>query len=78
MNYCFVLQSLLLVCTFVVRVFYIGYVYILALLASRFLRSNIRMSFKNWHNRPYVLEALWKLEGLRAEWHMELSAAGTN
>ena len=25
-----------------------------------------------------VLEALWKLEGLRAEWHMELSAAGTN
>ena len=25
-------------------------------------------------NRPYVLEALWKLEGLRTEWHMELSA----
>ena len=27
---------------------------------------------------PYVLEALWQLEGLRAKWHMELSAAGTN
>ena len=37
-----------------------------------------RPSLRPWHNRPYVLEALWKLEGLRAEWHMELSAAGTN
>ena len=35
-------------------------------------------SLRPWHNRPYALEALWKLEGLRAEWHMELSAAGTN
>ena len=37
-----------------------------------------RPSLRPWHNRPYVLEALWKLEGLRAEWHMELSAAGRN
>ena len=37
-----------------------------------------RPSLRPWHNRPYVLEALWQLEGLRAEWHMELSAAGTN
>ena len=26
-----------------------------------------RPSLRPWHNRPYVLEALWKLEGLRAE-----------
>ena len=25
-----------------------------------------RLSLRPWHNRPYVLEALWKLEGLRA------------
>ena len=37
-----------------------------------------RPSLRPWHNRPYVLEALWQLEGLRAEWHMELSAACTN
>jgi len=35
-------------------------------------------SLRPWHNRPYVLEALWKLEGLRTEWHMELSAADGN
>ena len=37
-----------------------------------------RPALHPWHNRPYVLEALWQLEGLRAKWHMELSAAGTN
>jgi protein-tyrosine phosphatase len=37
-----------------------------------------RPSLRPWHNRPYVLEALWKLEGLRTEWHMELSAADGN
>jgi len=37
-----------------------------------------RPSLRPWHNCPYVLEALWKLEGLRTEWHMELSAAGGN
>ena len=37
-----------------------------------------RPFLRPWHNYPYVLEALWKLQGLRAEWHMELSAAGTN
>lgn len=35
-----------------------------------------RPSLRPWHKRPYVLEALWKLEGLRAEWQRELSAAG--
>ena len=37
-----------------------------------------RPSLRPWHNRPYVLEALWKLEGLHTVWHMELSAAGGN
>ena len=37
-----------------------------------------RPSLRPWHNRPYVLKALWKLEGLRTEWHMELSAADGN
>ena len=37
-----------------------------------------RPALRPWHNRPYVLEALWQLEGLRAKWHMELSAAGRN
>ena len=37
-----------------------------------------RPSLRPWHNRPYVLEALWKLEGLRTEWHMEFTAADGN
>ena len=37
-----------------------------------------RPSLRPWHNRPYVLEALWQLEGLRAKWRMELSPACTN
>eukprot|EP00438_Fugacium_kawagutii_P009621 Skav215647 [mRNA] locus=scaffold736:360470:360931:- [translate_table: standard] len=34
-----------------------------------------RPSLRPWKNRPYVLEALWQLEGLRAKWHAEFSAA---
>ena len=37
-----------------------------------------RPSLRPWRNRPYVLEALWKREGLRTEWHMELSAVDGN
>eukprot|EP00438_Fugacium_kawagutii_P013261 Skav225488 [mRNA] locus=scaffold868:67474:68202:- [translate_table: standard] len=33
-----------------------------------------RPSLRPWHNRPYVLEALYKLETLRAEWHAEFVA----
>ena len=29
---------------------------------------------QRWRNRPYVLEALWRLEGLRAEWQRDFSA----
>ena len=34
-------------------------------------------SAASWY-RALLGSSLWKLEGLRAEWHMELSAAGTN
>ena len=46
MNYCFVLQSRFWIYTMLFG-FYMD-MYILTLLASRFLRSNIRMSFKNY------------------------------
>ena len=34
-----------------------------------------RPAMRPWRNRPYVLEALWHLEGLRAEWQRDFSAA---
>ena len=34
-----------------------------------------RPALRPWRNRPYVLEALWHLEGLRAEWRRDFSAA---
>ena len=34
-----------------------------------------RPSLRPWHNRPYVLEALWQLDGLRAEWQRDHGAA---
>ena len=37
-----------------------------------------RPALRPWHNRPYVLEALWQLEGLSAQWHMELSDLQAN
>ena len=46
MNYCFVLQSRFWIYTMLFG-FYMD-MYILTLLASRFLRSKIRMSFKNY------------------------------
>ena len=33
-----------------------------------------RPALRPWRNRPYVLEALWHLEGLRAEWQRDFSA----
>ena len=33
-----------------------------------------RPALSPWRNRPYVLEALWHLEGLRAEWQRDFSA----
>ena len=33
-----------------------------------------RPALRPWRNRPYVLEALWRLEGLRAEWQRDFSA----
>ena len=50
----------------------VGYDYSAELLLEK------RPSLRPWHDHPYVLEALWKLEGLRTEWHMELSAADRN
>ena len=36
-----------------------------------------RPALRPWRNRPYVLEALWHLEGLRAEWQRDFSATHT-
>ena len=33
-----------------------------------------RPALRPWRNRPYALEALWHLEGLRAEWQRDFSA----
>ena len=34
-----------------------------------------RPAWRPWRNRPYVLEALWHVEGLRAECQRDFSAA---
>lgn len=35
-----------------------------------------RPSLRPWRNRPYVLEALFKLEGLRMEWQLQFGSMG--
>ena len=41
---------------------------------SRAVAASKRPALRPWRNRPYVLEALWHLEGLRAEWQRDFSA----